>query len=121
MVNSLKGEIALPVGESTYIIRYSVDAICSLEDRIGKGFPAIAADLQNPDKVTISLVRQLLHAGLAEAHPELSLKDAGNLIVPAGGLVNVLEKVSQAILVAFPQAEASGTRRPRRKPTAQTG
>lgn len=122
MANPLKGEVELRAGEQTYIIRYSVNAICELEDCLGKGFPAIAADLQKPDKLTISTVRHLLHVGLTEAHPQMSLKEAGELIVPAGGIVVILEKVSAAITLAFPQPEeASGTNRPRTRPTARTG
>lgn len=122
MANPLKGEVELLVGDKSLILRFSVDAICSLEERLGKGFPAIAGDLQDPAKVTITLVRHLLHAGLSEFQPDITLKEAGELIVPAGGMVKVLEQVSKAITAAFPQqAEASGTRRPPKRLNGRTG
>jgi hypothetical protein len=122
MANPLKGEVELVAGDKSYVLKFSVDAICSLEERLDKGFPAIAVDLQQPHKLTISLVRQLLHASLNEAHPEITLKEAGELIIPAGGMVVVLDKVSAAISAAFPApAEARGTSRPPKRLKGQTG
>lgn len=122
MANPLKGEIELIAGDQPYKLRFSIDAICSLEERLGKGFPAIAAELQKPQQMTLGMVRHLLHASLTEAHPDITLKEAGELIVTGGGMVIVLEKVSEAITAAFPSpAEARGTIRPPKRPKGRTG
>ncbi len=122
MANPLKGEVELIAGDKPYTLRFSIDAICSLEERLGKGFPAIAVELQKPEKMTIVMVRHLLHASLTESHPDITLKQAGELIVTGGGMVIVLGKVSEAIAAAFPSpAEASGTTRPRKRPKDRTG
>lgn len=122
MANPLKGEIELVAGEVIYTLKFSIDAICSLEERLGKGFPVIAIEMQDPRRMTLGMVRQLLHASLGEMHPEVTLKEAGELIVEAGGMVEVLGKISAAINAAFPaRAEASGTRRPPKPPKGRTG
>lgn len=113
MANPHKGEIELQAGDESYVLRYSIDAICTLEDQLDKGFPAIAAEMGNPDKMRISSVRQVLLAGLRENHPQITLKQAGELIVSAGGAVVVLGKVAEAFAAAFPETEASGTKSPR--------
>lgn len=112
MANPHKGEVELKAGDETYILRYSIDAICALEKRMGKSFPVIAGDMNDPEKFTVGLVREVLYAGLEENHPELSLKDAGELIIAAGGLVGVMQVVSEGFAAAFPKTEASGTPRP---------
>ena len=119
MANSLKGEVELEAAGKSYVLRFSVDAICSLEERLGKGFPVIANEMQDPLTVTLSMVRHLLHAALHEAQPEMTLIQAGELITQAGGMVKVLGKVSEAIAAAFP--EASGTRRPPKRVKGRTG
>jgi len=101
MANSLKGEVDLIAGDRTYVLRFSIDAICALEERLGKGFPAIAAEMQDPAKLTLGMARHLLHASLREHQPDITVKEAGELIVPAGGMIAVLEKVSAAINAAF--------------------
>ena len=96
-----------------YVLRFSIDAICHLEAATGRTFPAIAVDMGRPDKVSMTLLRHLMHAGLLEHHPEMTLKDAGELIVAgAGGLQGSMALVEHAIASAFPSAEASGTLRP---------
>jgi hypothetical protein len=109
-MNPHKGEVELKAGEQTYTLRFSIDAICSLEAMSGKPFAVAAAEMADPAKASMTLVRMLLCAGLQERHPELSLKDAGELIIPAGGMGKVTEKVFEAFALAFP--EASGTTRP---------
>lgn len=115
MPNPHKGDIELKAGDATYVLRYSIDAICSLEDDLDKGFPAIAAEMSDTAKVRISSVRQILLAGLREHHPELTLKQAGELIVSAGGAITVLGKIAEAFSAAFPEAEASGKKSPRQR------
>jgi hypothetical protein len=112
-MNPHKGEVELKAGEQVYTLRFSIDAICSLEAASGKPFSVTAMEMADPAKASMTLVRMLFHAALQEKHPDLSLKDAGELIIPAGGMAKVTEKVFEAFARAFPEAEASGTPRPR--------
>jgi hypothetical protein len=105
MSNPHKGEVALEAGDKTYTLRYSIDAICSMEAALGKGFPAIAAEMSDINKMSVTVVRQVLHSGLQESHPDLTLKDAGELILSAGGALKVMAKVTEALGAAFPDAK----------------
>jgi len=123
-MNPHKGEIELKAGDKSYVLRYSIDAICSIEERTGKSFLRVVAEMGNPATMTVTTMREILHAGLAENHPEMSLKDAGELLVAAGGVVGAMKKVNSAFEAAFPKAEASGTPRPpgrAERPKAGTG
>lgn len=111
-MNPHKGEVELKAGDQVYVLRYSIDAICAIEEKLGKNFLRIVAEMQNPATMTVTMMREVLHAGLAERHPELTLKEAGEMLVAAGGVVGAMKKVNEAFGAAFPQAEASGTPRP---------
>lgn len=105
MANPHKGEVELVAGEERYTLRFSIDAICSLESSTGKGLPALIGEISDPDTMSVARLRDMLLAALAEHHPDITLKQAGELIVPAGGFIKVFEKVSEAIAVAFPAAD----------------
>lgn len=115
MANPHKGDVELKAGDETYILRYSIDAICSLESRLDKGFPQIAAEMSRADTMRLSVVREVLWAGMLEHQPEITIKQAGELIVSAGGAVVVLGKVNEAFAAAFPEAEAGSTKSPRQR------
>lgn len=112
MVNPLKGEVEWQFGERRLVLRFSIDAICSLEERLGKGFPAIAAEMSNPENFSIRNVRNLLFAALTEHQPDITLKEAGELILEVGDIAIAMAKVNEALGAAFPTAEASGTKNP---------
>jgi hypothetical protein len=112
MANPHKGEIELKAEGKVYVLRYSIDAICSIEEKTGKTFLNVVSEMHNPATMTVTMMREILHAGLAEHHPEMSLKESGELLVAAGGVVGAMKKVNDAFGAAFPKAEASGTPRP---------
>lgn len=115
MANPHKGEVELKAGEATYLLRYSIDAICSLEESLDKGFPAIVAEMASPATMRLSVVREVLRAGLQEHHPEITVKQAGELIISAGGAISVLGKVNEAFALAFPEVEAGDKKSPRQR------
>ena len=121
MTNPHKGEVELKAGDQVYTLRYSIDAICSLEGTVGKGFAVIATEMSDVSKMTLTMVRQVLHAGLQERHPDVSLKQAGELIIGAGGAAVVTLKISEAFGRAFPDPEASGTPRPPNRAARRAG
>lgn len=109
---SVKGDVPFKVGETEYTLRFSIDAICALEDAAGKGFIALTADMQNVERMSMGLVRKVLWAGLREHHPDITLKQAGDLIIPAGGMQKVLGYIEVAFVAAFPEAKAEEEVRP---------
>lgn len=111
-MNPHKGEVELKAGDKVYVLRYSIDAICELEERTGKGFPVLAMEMMDPNRLRIGLVRDILHAGLLEKHPDITLKEAGELMLAAGGVDVVMKSANKAFAVAFPKTEARGAPRP---------
>lgn len=121
MANPHLGEVEFEAGGVPYTLRFSIDALCALEEKSGKGFPSLCTELSDPGKVSLSLMRMMVWAALRDDKPDLTLRDAGELIIGGGGMQAMMVKLTRAIELAFPQ-EASGKARPR-KPgqTASTG
>lgn len=111
MANKHKGEVAFEADGKSYTLRYSIDAICALETASGKGVVALVGDLLNPATMSLTLARKVLWAGLQDAHPEITEKDAGELIVHAGGLGKIVSLFNDAFATAFPEAAKANPRR----------
>lgn len=120
-MNPHKGDVALQAGNASYTLRFSIDALCHLELTTGQPFTAAAVRMAQPSTATMTLARHLLHAALLEHHPEISLKEAGEIIPAAGGLGPVTVLVFEAFRRAFPTPEASGTARPTRAARRRAG
>lgn len=116
MINPHKGEVSFESKGQRYVLQYSIDAICTLEGETGKGIIALAGELEKSPSMT--LMRQLIWAGLLEHHPEMTLKEAGELILAAGGLVGAMRLFNQAFAVAFEQDEKP---RPRKAGSPRNG
>lgn len=106
--NPHKGEVTLSVDGVTYTLRYSIDSICRLEETTGKGLPLIAAQMANPLTATVTLARQLLMAGLLDGQPDMTLDQAGRILVGGGGVNPVMEKIGRALQLAFPSPAGDG-------------
>jgi hypothetical protein len=100
------GGVSFEANGQTYKLRYSVDAMCALEEVCGgKGIIAIATDLQDPQKVSLTLIRKVIWAGLREHHPEVEVKAAGVLIEQIGGLMKAIELIQRGLEAASPEAK----------------
>lgn len=111
MANPHKGEVAFEADGKTYTLRYSIDALCELEAAVGKGFPVIASEFSDPDKMSIRLARAILWAGLLEHH-KMTQREAGEVMAGAGGLLKVNPIIDRAIAAAFPEMAAEKTADP---------
>lgn len=87
MANPERGEVALKVGDRTYVLVLDMDAICMAEEAmsrpgelvtIGQIFIAAAHKSQRH-------LRSLVWAALQRHHPQMDLKQAGDLVVELGG------------------------------------
>lgn len=119
-MNPHKGEVQFSAGGKNYTLRFSIDAICALEGETGRGIVALISELQDPDKMSLRLARQVLWAGLQEHHPELTVKEAGELIPKAGGMLKVMETFGAAFSAAFPQ-EKDDSPRPQKAGSPRNG
>ena len=112
MANPHKGEVAFEAGDATYTLRFSIDALCSLEEITGKGIIALSNELSDADRLSVTLLRQVLWAGLQEHHKGMDLKAAGELIAAGGGVVAMVGIIARAFEATFPETEAGGAARP---------
>lgn len=101
-MNPHKGEVAFEANGQRYVLQFSIDAICILEDAAGKGIVALLSELQDPLKMSVTTARIVLWAGLQEHHPDLTIKQAGELILAAGGVENLIGMFDKAFAAAFP-------------------
>lgn len=148
MANPHKGEIDISADGVMYRWRFSVNAICVLEEQTGRGLLDISRELltwapASDDKgvplpetaeqqqvrlgrIRMGFVRSVFWAGFTDAHPEMTPAMAGDLIAEVGGLPAALALITEGMNLAVAGAEASGTPRPpnraaRRKIAAGTG
>lgn len=116
MANPHKGEVEFEAVGKTYKLRYSTNAICELEDKLDRSFTSIARDIvdaaKQPEKVRFGTLRAIFWAGLQDCHPDLSVKDAGDLMVEVGGVAEAMQLISEAFVLAFPAQEETKGGRP---------
>lgn len=105
MANPHKGEVSLEAGDITYKLSFSINAICELEEKLDMAFPAIAAALNDPEKINGRFIRTLIWASLLDHHDGVDEKTAGAITqhVPVG---MVMEKIGEAFTLAFPPEKA---------------
>jgi hypothetical protein len=111
MANAQRGEVAFECDGKSYALRFSSNALCELEDILNCGVNAIATQLSNPENLRIKTVRAVFWAGLLDRNPEMTLRDAGEIITSLT-LPVALTKIGLAFSAAFPSTDESATVRP---------
>lgn len=116
MANPSRGQVPLVAGGKEYRLSYGINALCELEDAFGKSVQKIVdEDLSDENDIRMSSVRKVIWAGLIDSEPDITEKEAGN-IVDLAKIPVCMEAVSKAFALAFP--EVKGPRnppKPRRK------
>jgi hypothetical protein len=118
MANPHRGEVPFDLDGKSYKLAYSINALCELEDQMGKSVVEIADLLSKPERLHVSAVRTLFWAGLLDNHPGVTPEEAGNIMTGLG-IVPALGLVAKTFVLAFPQMAAdqdplvSAGRRPR--------
>jgi hypothetical protein len=132
MGNPEKGEVSFQAGGETYTIVFSNNAWCVLEAHLDRGILDIYSEIESwapktdakgkpiPEtkeqeqarvkRIKLGFCRALFWAGLIDRHPDLTVKQAGEIMTSAGGLLPVMNLITTGILHSQP--EASGTPRP---------
>lgn len=119
MTNPHRGEIDLKVGDRAYLLRLGANEVVEAESVLGMVVSEIFEALQKPETVSMGIVRGLLFAALHENQPDMTLRDAGDLIGEIG-MSEAVSKVGDAIQAGFPRAD--GKPRPRKaSPPRGTG
>jgi len=109
MANVHRGQVSLAVGDTTYTLSLSTNALCDLEDLFGKNVTEVAA-LLGADNVSMKTVRGMFWAALQDHHPDVDLKGAGRIITDAG-MPAAMEAIGKAFKAAFPENSGSHPRK----------
>lgn len=100
MANPHKGEFGFEVEGKQYVLRYSADTICDLEDGLKMTLNDISEQMQNPTKMRMSMVRTLFNAGLSDKHGDLD-DAARRTLFRALTPVEAVGHVARAFALAF--------------------
>jgi hypothetical protein len=117
------GSVGFEADGKRWTLCYSVNALCEMEDALGKSVAEIGATLSDATKAGAKFMRAVFWAGLTDHHPDLTIKDAGALMQGIGGITRATALFSEAFALAFPEVENvpldSGKAKPsgRRAPT----
>jgi len=120
MGNPQRGHVDLRAGDESYRLCFSINAICELEEETGKTINQISESLNDPQTMRMSLARAVFWGATRDAHPELTVTDAG-AVIDEVGFHGAMEAIGQAFMLAFPQTEASDSGRPRKAGKAGRG
>lgn len=101
--NQERGERPLVVGEVTYVLKVTSNAICEMETASGRTFDQIMTRIGRDGSYTD--VRWFLWAALRARHPDLTVLAVGDLIDAAGGLGAI--KTQLEALLTLNTAEAT--------------
>lgn len=104
MANPNRGQVALKAGDREYMLSYSVNSLCELEDELELPIASIVTTMNDPEKLRMKFVRALVWAGLQDHNADVSIKDAG-IIIGTVGFQPAMEAVRGAFKIAFPDAE----------------
>lgn len=104
MANPHRGEVTFEADGKQWTLAYSINALCVLEDALGMGIGEVVERFGNVQKLRLNTVRAVLWAGLNDHHPEVSLKQAGELIADMT-LPTSIDLLGRAFSLAFPDGK----------------
>jgi hypothetical protein len=104
MANPQRGQVSLVAGDTTYMLSFSVNALCELEEAMDMPVAKIADSLNDAGNVRMSTIRVVVWAALRDHHDAVTVKDAGRIVTEAGIPV-AMEAVGKAFALAFPEAQ----------------
>jgi hypothetical protein len=123
MTNPMRGEASFDLDGEAKTLVYNNEAFCRIEGVTGESFFDTLSEIQAAEvagkKPKISSLRVLLWAGFHDRHPEVSLADAGDLIMV--GRTDALNAMSVALAGALPKVKEDTPANPRKKGRAGTG
>lgn len=101
MANGFKGEVSLQHEGETYEMVLDFNALCDFEGETGKNALTALQGFEDGN-INASDMRALMWAGLRQKHPEITLREAGEILGSNAGAIE------QAAAAAAPEENASG-------------
>lgn len=108
MANAVKGEVGFTAGGAERVLRLNINALCEIEDRLGRPAMDVFAEMQSSVRVTSLRAIFACGAGVSE-------QEAGEMIDEIG-IGRAAELLGEAVKRAFPQEEAKGGNPPKAAP-----
>lgn len=102
--NLPRGAVSLDVDGDVHILRFSVNALCALEERLGQPIVKLADELSDPERMTMPRLRSFAWAALIDQHPEITETEVGRIMSDAG-LSAFMTKLQEAFALQFPPAD----------------
>lgn len=96
MANKQRGESKIVLGDKEYTLRFDLNALVELEDKMG-----VPLSEMGEMKITIRNVRSMLWAGVLHQEPEITEQEIGKFVD-----MDNMEEVQTAISEAFGQVKA---------------
>lgn len=112
MANHIAGEVSFEFEGNKYTLVFDFNAMVEFEDATGEN-AMHALKLYDEGRLTAKMARALFWAMLQEHHPEVDLRDAGRMAIPAS---EALGRALTAAAVKPESAANSGNARRRAKP-----
>ena len=110
MANSHKGERAITVEGVEYRLRFSVNAICELEDAINAPIETLGSRLAS-GQAGVRDIRMLWWAALRDHHAAVDLKATG-VVVDTLGLTTAITVIGEVLALAFPPDSGGKKKKP---------
>lgn len=104
MANRHRGQASFEADGKTWLVSFSANALCELEDVLDMRVSEIAEAMGDPKGMRLKTARAVFWAGLQDNHPEVDVKAAGNLMT--GRIPEAMGVVGRAFALAFPEATA---------------
>jgi hypothetical protein len=105
VANKQRGEVDLSHDGKTYTLKFSINALCELEDAMGLRFDEIFSAL-GERSMSMNELRSMLWGALRDNHPDIEKKVVGE-IIEGMGVVKAISLVHEVITSAFPQGDKS--------------
>lgn len=101
------GKHSFKAGSARYVLDYTPNAFCDLEDETGVDTLTFINRFAQAKGATMSFrdVRLLFWAGLIEEHPDITIREAGDIMRKLGAVDAALELAMKALAQAFPEVE----------------
>jgi hypothetical protein len=100
MANPHKGEYRVNIEGKDYVLRFSADTVCDIEEQLKLTIEELSQCMQDTKRLKMTLVRDLFVLGLSDKHPDLD-EQARRLLFRGLGPVDAVSHVARAFALAF--------------------
>lgn len=93
----MRGKVTFKAAGQDYVLRFTTNRLCELEEEAGESIMAICAKMEDPEAVKFTDLRRIFRAGLVG---DFTLAEAGDILDQIG-VAQGLVLASEAMAAAF--------------------